>query len=402
MHPYRRIAKLATLLALLGISWLAVAQAPASFDALLAQLGDQNFSVREQAQRELTERATGAQLSGAQIQRLQAAISSADLEVARRSERIFGAFVHSLPSYRAMKDAAGVQLLRAVEFNPADGETTRDGRFRFDTAQGRFASPRFTSNDRFLAMSAAWQEVETALLVGNAAKAQQAFDAYKTVVENFTGLDTFNLDLRTPANDLLDKDDMLARIAEARDLLVAFRFDLQNGGAADDSALPLPTPIRNAGIVPLGASLQLTLSELSAPGQLQLFGFDESDAPALAPPGFRFIGQLFSLQALAGLEVAGQIALDIEFGEIQLIGNPVTAPDTLQIVRIAGGQAFFLGGTLHDVDHLTATYAAAPSGTDSFGQFAIVEAVPAAPTLWLLLAAAGAGAGNVVRRRAGS
>ncbi|MBL8481524.1 MAG: hypothetical protein JNJ60_04975 [Rhodocyclaceae bacterium] len=391
MRLIRHLVRLIALVALCtGVSG-AHAQAPASFDSLLAQLADNEFSTREAAQRELTERATGAQLSGAQIQRVQAAMSSADLEVSRRATEIFGAFVQSLPSFRAMREAAGVTLTRAVSVDE-NGDTTETGRFRIDSGNGEFDGPPATSHDNFVALQQAWTRVQQALLAGNAAQAGQALDAYKAVVDGFTPNDVTFLQIGNETDELLQgKDDLLAHVRDARDLLTAFRMDLANGGAADDSALPLPRPVLGAGVLPMGTSLQLSLSAVTLPGSLQLFGFLVEHAPALAPAGYQFVGHVFYLEAQDGLEVAGPIAIDMEFGAVQLIGRPAGNAEALQILRIAGGQAYFLDSTLHDPYHLTAVYDAAPTGADSFGLFGIVEAVPVAPTPWLLAVAAGAG-----------
>ena len=106
------------------------------FNQLFQQLNSNLFSQREAAQKRLTDLATNAQLTGAQLQAIQGAIGGRDLEVSRRATEIFGAFVESLPSYQNLVKAAQVQLTRPVLFNPTivDDNTTQIGKFRFGDA----------------------------------------------------------------------------------------------------------------------------------------------------------------------------------------------------------------------------------------------------------------------------
>lgn len=360
-----------------------------TFDTLFRQLDSNAFAERESAQQRLTELATGAQLTGAQIQTLQQSISSPNLEVSRRATEIFAAFVRSLPSYRMLLDTAQVQLTRPVLTDPASGDTTQDGQFRFDAANGSFRGPRFTSYDTFATLEQAWLPVQQALLVGNIGKARQELRNFRAAVENLTDFGIIVLDLKDNAGQALGKADMLDKIDAAVRGLRAFQLDLHNGGARDDSALPVPTPIRTAGLVPLGASLQLTVEQVIVPGSLLLFGPDPDSARALAPPGFEFVGHLFDMQALDGLLAGGLLGIDIQFGDLQLIGNPVRDPHALQIVRITGGQAFFLPTALTGFDRVAAHYmAATAAGSDQFGQFAIVQRIPEPAPLHLLPAGA--------------
>lgn len=357
---------------------------------LIAQLGSANFSQREAAQKQLTDLATGHRLLG-QVQLIQDAISSPDREISRRATQIFGAFVQTLPSYQDILNAAGVQLTRPVMFNPFTGETTQDGLFRFDAAKGSFRSPRFASYDTYNALAAEWAPVQQALLVGNVANAKTALQNFKNVVNNLTNANVLFLDLRDRNNQLLDKADLLNNIDQAIQELTAFRFDLLFGGAKDDPALPFQIPVQNAGAFPLGQSISLTLTTAPAsPGSLLLFGWNPQSAPSTPPPGFEYVDDdIFTLEAQDGLIAAGTIGISIEYGSLQLLGNPVEDPSALEIVRIANGQDYLLPTQLTDSDFVSAFYApdASAPGSDQFGEFAIVEPVPEPASFSVLLTA---------------
>ena len=357
------------------------------FNQLFQQLNSNQFSQREVAQKRLTDLATTAQLTGSQLQTIQDAIGGGNLEVSRRATEIFGAFVESLPSYQSIVKAAQVQLTRPVLFNPAiiDDNTTQIGKFRFGDAAGSFFSPGTTSHSAFTSLSDSWLAVQEALVVGNIAEARRALRNFRTTTNMLTDVEIVNLDIEDASGRALRRNDLLGRIDAAIQELTSFQVDLLNGGARDDSSLPVPMPIRNAGLVPLGQSLALNLGLIASPGNLALFGPDSQSARSLAPPGFEFVGHIFDLQAQDGLLVGGSIGIAIEFGDVQLVGNPVRDPRGLQIVRIANGQDFFLPTTLIDTDHVSAGYMVDPSGLagDQFGEFSLVQVVPAPATLVL-------------------
>jgi hypothetical protein len=361
------------------------------FNQLFHQLNSNLFSQREAAQKRLTDLATNAQLTGAQLQAIQGAIGGRDLEVSRRATEIFGAFVESLPSYQNLVKAAQVQLTRPVLFNPTivDDNTTQIGKFRFGDATGSFFSPGTTSYGAFTSLSDSWLPVQKALVVGNIAEARQALRNFRMTMNMLTDVEIVNLDIEDAGGRALRRNDLLARIDAAIPELVSFQFDLLNGGARDDSGLPVPMPIRNAGLVSLGQSLALNLGLIVSPSSVALFGPDSQSARSLPPSGFEFVGHIFDLQAQDGLLIGGSIGIDIEFGDVQLVGNPVHDPRRLQIVRIANGQDFFLPTILIDTERVSGAYSLDPSSMagDQFGEFALVQAVPEPATL--VLAAAG-------------
>src|SRR5262249_40544634 len=109
---------------------------------------------------------------------------------------------------------------------------------------------------------------------------------------------------------------------------------------------------------------------------------DPQTAPALPPPGYQFVdADVFALQAQEGLAVGGSLAIEIEYGDVQLLGNPVRDPHALQILRIANGQTFFLPTELMGSDRASAMYVvdASSGGGDQFGEFALVQAIAQPP-----------------------
>ncbi|HEX9170495.1 MAG TPA: PEP-CTERM sorting domain-containing protein, partial [Roseiarcus sp.] len=87
----------------------------------------------------------------------------------------------------------------------------------------------------------------------------------------------------------------------------------------------------------------------------------------------------------------GEIGISIEYGSAALLGIPSSELPDVQIVRIANGQDSLLPTTFTSPDFLTADYVpfANAVGSDQFGEFGLVIAVPEAST-WSMLLAAGA------------
>jgi hypothetical protein len=345
------------------------------FDSLFNQLDDAKFPVRNAAEQKLTEYATMHTLTGAQIRTIQTA--NVNLEVQKRSSRIFAAFVHTLTSYKDIQKAVQTVLTAPAEVNQVTGVTTRPGRFNFDDAKGRYSNMETHNNFRLLENG--YLKINTALLAGNVAAAKDAMQALRADV---AALDqnAFSSNFIAPNNggDRLNRNDILNKIDEGLGRLGQFRLDLINGGAADDSALPVPAPVMNAGLLPLGQSAQLALSVVTSTGSLLVLTTDEDDAPALAPEGYQFVSPVFLLQAGDGLGVSGPVSISLEFGSAALLGIPDSLLSDLRIVRIANDQDFLLPTNFSSPDFLTGQYTPDSLGVspDQFGEFAIVMPVP--------------------------
>jgi hypothetical protein len=66
--------------------------------------------------------------------------------------------------------------------------------------------------------------------------------------------------------------------------------------------------------VSLGQSLILSLASAPAPLSLLVTSFDiTSEAPAIAPPGYAFLGPILDLEAEDRLSVSGEIGVSIEY-----------------------------------------------------------------------------------------
>jgi hypothetical protein len=136
----------------------------------------------------------------------------------------------------------------------------------------------------------------------------------------------------------------------------------------------------------LGQSRILSLASVPAPLSLLVTSFDTtSEAPAIAPPGYVFLGPILDLEAEDRLSVSGEIGISIEYAPL---GIPSSKLPDLQILRIADRQDFLLLTTLSSPEH-AAYVPAADAGSDQYGEFGLVVTV-AEPRTWSMLLAAGA------------
>jgi hypothetical protein len=357
---------------------------------LLTGLGSAMFQTRESSEETLTGLATQHLLTADQIKSIQNLVVSTDLEVQQRAGRIFAAFVQTLPSYQAIMSLVGTQQTRAPTFN-FDGSINQPGRYTFDEAGGSYKSPQSITNRNLL--ETGWAMVNEALRVCNVAAATTALQNLRAAIAALPA-DAFNTSFLAPDNGgpRLNQNAVLGKIDDALNEMKAFMLDLQFFGAQNEPALPPPVGIAVAGVISLGQSLSLSLTSLSAPGSLLVTSFDTtSGAPALPPPDYAFLGPIFDLEAEDGLSTSGEIGISIKYGSAALPGIPSSELPDVQIVRIANGQDSLLPTTFTSPDFLTADYVpfANAVGSDQFGEFGLVIAVPEAST-WSMLLAAGA------------
>jgi hypothetical protein len=98
------------------------------------------------------------------------------------------------------------------------------------------------------------------------------------------------------------------------------------------------------------------------PAPLSLLVIDAtSEAPAIAPPGYAFLGPILDLEAEDRVSVSGEIGISIECAPL---GIPSSKLPDLQILRIADGQDFLLLTTLSSPEH-AAYVPAADAGSNS-------------------------------------
>jgi hypothetical protein len=382
--------------------WPSSAQAipQAEFDTLFTQLDNSDYQLRVAAERTLTGYATTHLLTGQQVRAIQTA--NVNLEVSRECERIFGKFVESLQSYKDIQNEIKTQQTTPPKVNPVTGLVDSAGRFVFDDAKGSFHN--VSTYDNYNLLQDHYIKIDTALRAGNVAVATAELQALRDAVAALPrGAFEFNFITPNGVRGIrYYAPQILAKIDAAQGMLIQFKIDLFNGGALDDSALPQPMPVKNAGVLPLGQSTQIALSAVVTPGSLLFLSTDDDGAPALAPQGYAFVSPVSILQSGDGLEVSGPINIDIEYGSASLLGIPSDVLRDLRIVRIANGQDFLLPTSFATPDFLTGHYTPDSLGiaADQFGEFGVVAPVPEPSTTTVILFGFGlAGGLNWLRKR---
>ncbi len=385
----------------------------AEFQRLFDDLDAKTYPAREAAANDLVRQARLGNLSPDQMKILQRAAAEAKgpdgsglpLEVNQRARLVLGRILQGLPAYAKIYSL--VQIKEQGYLNPADVLSTAP--FRFDSAAGRFRERTYPD---LLRLEEKWQAVRNAVDDGNPDALDKALKEFKDYVDALpTGI-IESLQLRDDATGArINRPGMAALIQQARDCIPDFRNQLFNLGAAANPGaaaplqIPAGRPVQLAGIPdPSGAvhGFGLDITDVTSPGNLLLLYPSDLNSLRAAPPGFQFVALPLELAATGGLDVNGLVRVSIEYGDFQLMGNPVLDPGNLEFVRLANGEAQFLPA-FNDLGAsvLSASYTpSADPSADDFGLFAVVQRAPeTGSTAGLLLAAAGLLAWVALRQR---
>ena len=380
----------------------------AKFNQLATEWNSGRFAVRQEAQRQLTAAARKTGEAGGltfnQLAMVQSLIfNGPSLEVQRRAETIMETPLWGLPAAAVIRDNLGVQI------NPATGF------IRVDAAEGRFDTNDNEAKAAAAALQRKWFAILANISAGNFNGAVTAYNDYNDfVVTKLKPADFNKLNLKKN-NQNFSVDDLRSGFVDADRGFSDLRGQIQNKGANPDPGNRPAIPVPNGtglNIIPNQPNQSLRLSILgnAVAGTLSVFGPTPENAMSIPPPGYEYVGEIYDLSADQALLISGEIRIGIEYGEQQLIGNPVVDPSRLHLVCIANGDISFLdypeNREVNDLGNfvLFSSYFtnSADAGLDQFGEFAIVQAVPEPGTFALAIAAGAAGmvmAGCRRRRR---
>ena len=367
---------------ILGVCRAAAAQAPqpptdAQVTALINQFRNLNFETRQDATKQLLQFLKDNVLQPNQLGMLRtAAAGDGDPEVRARSASVLQTWAKEITPIREILDSIGVQsvLPQAARFQ-----------YKFDGFFGQL----FRGSPEYVELYLAWEGSRNALLAGDTAQIVPALQKLRALVNDPDKFDALGLFLGDDFNTLAPQKVVLAEIDRA---IARIPDAIMRIGAGTGNVAPgprQPVPVQGQGAIDTGRTLRLALS--SAPvvaGNLDVFMPTADLALSKPPPGYQFVGEIFDLLAVDALDVTGTIALGIEYGATQLVGNPVLDASLLRIARLANGQAEILSDFVNDTARFVITGFYNPespsSGLDQFGEFAVVQRAPEPSTMLLV------------------
>jgi hypothetical protein len=393
---WRLFAFLVVLALVLGVAGKAWALDQKLFADLVADLDGKSFAVREKAQGKLIDAAkmkgglTAAQVR--ELQRLSLGAKGASLELQQRAGRVFQ---ETMAGSEAAKKI--IQLLNIK----ADGTT---GKFTFGDATGSYDPKNDEQVRLFNTLQKHWEAIALAIDEGDAKAVADGYDAlddelkrnrriFSTLNMQFGGHDFTYFNFRNLGRNVV------------RPALDKLSDQIKKKGADPAPAPMRPAPVPGAGNVPLGLSLALNIGEVLHAGGLDVIDQAPALSRVLPPAGKGEVGHIYDLNAVQGLEVGGQIEIQIDYGSKQLIGNPVVNPASLDILRYADGVSTLLpldaAGTDPGGDLIAGYYDVGASSRlmDQFGEFVVVQTIPEIPEPRPMLLMAIGGAALWSRRR---
>jgi hypothetical protein len=356
---------------------VALALEPQKFKTLFDELDADTFATREAAQAALIKAAeTSGGLTVGQVLTLQRTAvrrpngnGVPSLEQATRAGRVFDTIVQKSPSAAAIIANLGVQ---------ADGSS---GVFTFGAATGRYDLKDRAAAQAFLVLQRHWDALAFGLEKGDVKQAISAYDAINSEVKKLGDAGLKKLNLKLNGNDFT-VNDFGTLINQVLDPAFGkLPDDLKKIGANPNAGAMRPIPVDNAGATQLGLSVGLDIGQLLVRGGLNLTDVPPDLARSLPPPGYEDVGHIYDIRATDGLVVDGRIDVDIDYGDLQLIGNPITDPADLRILRYADGTSTFLtpdpSETSIGMDSIGGYYDISSLGSDrdQFGEFLLVEPI---------------------------
>ncbi len=394
----RRVAA-ALLIAVATATWAqgARAQMNLTIDQIITQLDSNVFREREIASAELIRRLKANMVTAADLAKLRNntdAQVQGSLEVRRRIERALQEFTPRFDLVKGLLDDIATKDLG-------------NGSILFDAATGTIQP----DNAAFKTLVTRFQAVRNKVETANFAGAAEALQAMKTAAAALTEAEVASLNLVDPVGAPLNKADITARIDAAIAKVAGAKKQVED---ATNGAMPGPRGGLNLAPPPGGGpleaqilkSLSLTFTSIVQGGQLDPYLSSPTYAQADPPDGTFFVGLVYELLADDDLKIDGPVLIDLEYGEIQLVGNAATDPSLFRLVRIANGRTEFLddGFELDTANFRVRGRYMPPSpgsGLDQFGLIGLVQVPePAAALLLAVGVAATIGWRVRARRRA--
>jgi len=369
-----------SLAALLASGTPASAQvSDAEVAAELAKLGDpESVVVRDDAEVKLTQWATGGVLTAEQLRMIKAARSDPDHDRSGRSKRVYASWALTRPVVVGLLSSLRVEVLRVW-----------NGRVQFRLGGGTTGSAP-PDSPVLKELLNRYQALRNAVLAGETQpgsgmgpdRITSAANALADYVNGLTQEQFDSLQLKDPIGNPKTKQQILDAIDAAIMNIPAVKNELNllSGGIDPNPASKVHVPA-GTGVQPdVGSSLSLSIASVLVPGELDGFRIPDPQSLSRPPAGYAFVGSIYDFLADGALAVSGPIEISIEYGAVQLIGNPVQDPALLQLARLANGNFEILPASSHDlVNHVfTASYLPEPigSGLDAFGEFALVQPAP--------------------------
>ncbi|MBX9579803.1 MAG: hypothetical protein K2X87_05795 [Gemmataceae bacterium] len=381
IRPLSATLGVAVAFALSGTSSRADPPTPAEFAKLLEDLDDDKFPVRKMATDKLTKFAeTAGDLTPAQVLQLQDRSLKGPLDGQRLAGLVFRRFVAKFPSAAAVIDNLKVR---------ADGTT---GVFTLGKATGKYDPKDADSVQSFRTLQRHWKAIALGLGRADFRQTEVGYGALFDEIKRLDDAGLKKLNLKRDGKDLTFEGFEKTAVEVVEPAILKHFDDLENAGANIDPGPRDTFRVDAAGAVPFGpsSSLGLNLKALVAGGALDISSPPPDLSLVLPPPGTEFVGDIYDIRAVDGLEVFGRVRVDIEYGPLDLLDNPAVNPASFRILRYADGVSTFL---TPDPDHtdpgrfILSGYYDAPSpgsGADQFGQFVIVQTVPGPSSLVLL------------------
>jgi PEP-CTERM motif len=361
----------ALILTSLALPGRAEAQTDQQVRDLIDLLNAPTFAVRENAQKTLEGFIANNRLTPEQYGILRTYPQNPPLELLRRRNAVLATWTWKFPAVRQAVDETKLLTL--------DRSWGRDWYFKI----GGFFGGANTGDPTVVKACQLYEAASNALLSADTA----------TAVAKVTELRNYILDPKNfPSFNLASNADLSQRITRQQAAAV---FDMaidstmkavQQIRIGSNNVKPPPqgaAPVNHGGLVNIGLTPSLFLSGPPVtPGALAIFQPTADLALSQPPAGYKFVGEIFELRAIDGLDVTGR---DVTFG-IELA--PSIDLTGLALARLANGQLDVLSDSVVDpMTHtVSATYLAESlaSGQDQFGTFAVVCAVPEPASVALL------------------
>jgi hypothetical protein len=371
------IRSLALAATVLGTAATAGAQTNDQVKALIAQLGNDDFSKREQAQAQLLNYLEKNVLTPDQLGLVQvAATSNADLEIKKRAGNVMATWANTVPAVRTLLNDFFYQETAWDKF-PNKGYS-----YRIDSFYGigiRNEDPLESKLEKLSTTA------KNAVLKGATADVTPNLKTLRDFVKGLNAADFNKLGLyEDPAfKQKATQAEVVQKLTDAVNDAKAAIDAIGKGTNTGALLTEQKTLVQNIGPIGGGAqTLQLSLLDAKpiTAGFLSISSPPTSLASFVTPPGFIIIGQVHEATADDSLAVSGRVGLQFVYGPMMLVGNPPLNPDTLEIARIANGAFDILPVDSNDLATFTITSHYTPdsgsSGLNQFGAFALLESVP--------------------------